>query len=172
VNFRFGSTAALFFTLIENPPHGVFPLVFSLALRFSFFFSTASVPSGHHWRFGVRSSLPLQRCSRARSSSLLRSPTSLIPKPAMFEPIHPSIIRRRDKACCLKARGHERGALLCFILLWDWIPVFISPFFVNGSDSGAWNGLAMGAARWDFLCLCTVGAFRDVRHIRESVGSV
>ena len=61
------------------------------------------------------------------------------------------------------------GLCLCFILFWDWNPVFISPLFVNGSDSGAWNGLAMGAARWDFLCFWTVGAFRDVRHIRECV---
>lgn len=129
VNFGFGSTAALFFTLIENPPYGVFPLVFSLALRFSFFFSTASVPSGHHWRFGVRSSLPLQRCSRARSSSLLCSPTSLIPKPAMFEPTHPSIIGRRDKACCLKTRGHERGALPLFYFVLGLDPCFYLTVF-------------------------------------------
>lgn len=82
----------------------------------------------------------------------------------MFEPTHPSTIGRRDKAYGPKARGHERGALFCFILFWDWNTVFISPLFVDGSDSGAWNGLAMGAARWDFLYLCTVGAFWGVRH--------
>ena len=115
VDFVFGSTAAPFFYSKRKLVTWRFlDRLVSLTLRFSFFF-TASVPSGHYWRFGVRSSLPLQRCSRARSSSLLCSPTSLIPKPAMFEPTHPPTIGRREKACGPKASGHEHGALFCFI---------------------------------------------------------
>lgn len=150
-----------FFFYSKTIRHMAFP-----ARRFFFFFSTASVPSGHHWRFGVRSSLSSDALALARllcSALLSYLSYSQASHVRTHEPTHHRAAR---KACRPKARGHEPGALsfvlFCFVLFCSVLfldPVFISPLFVEGSDSGAWNGLAMGAAIWNFLCFWAVGAF-------------
>lgn len=146
VDFGFGSTAALFFfffTLKDNPPHG--PRPSSLALRFFLFLLHCIGPVWAPLAFR-RAFLHPSPAMLSRSlvfSALLCSPTSLIPKPAMFEPTHPPTIGRREKACGPKACGHEHGALFCFIcftFFWGFFllePCFISPHFAKGSDSGA-----------------------------------
>ena len=174
VDFGFGSTAALFFfTLKDNPPHGASPLVFSLSLSaFSFFFSTASVPSGHHWRFGVF--LPLQRCSRARSSSLLCS--ALLP--LLFPNQQCSNQLTHLPSGGAKRRVVQRlvatSAVLCFVLFCFRIgTLFLSHrFLLTGLIPARGMGWLWVPLDGYFLCFWIVGAFWGVCSEAVRAGSV
>lgn len=109
-------------------------------------------------------------------SALLYSPTSLIPKPAMFELTHLPTIGRREKACGLKARGHEHGALFCFIcftlfppfFFFDWNPVLSHRFLLRGLIPARGMGWLRVPLDGHFLCFWTVRAFQGVCVFRGS----
>jgi hypothetical protein len=120
---------------------------------------------------GVSACVPPSLSSGALAlARLLCSPTSLISKPAMFEPTHPPTIGRREKACGPKARGHEQGVLFCFIcftlffLFFYWNPVLSHRFLLRGLIPARGMGWLRVPLDGYFLCFWTVGALGCARR--------
>lgn len=152
-------------------------LVLPLSLSaFSFFFSTASVPSGHHWRFGVRSSIPLQRCSRARSSSLLCSallpllfPNQRCSNPLTHPPLggakRPVVQRRVATSTVLY---FVLSVLLSFGVFFYWNPVLSHRILLRGLIPAREMGWLWVPLDRYFLCFWTIGALWGVCVFRDS----
>ena len=112
---RFYGRAFFFYSKRQPATWRFPPCLFSLALRFFLFLLHCIGPVRAPLAFRCVPPSPAMLSRSLVFSALLCSPTSLIPKPAMFEPTHPPTIGRREKACGPKASGHEHGALFCFI---------------------------------------------------------
>jgi len=146
-------------------------LVFPLPLSaISFFFSTASVPSGHHWRFGVRSSsLSSDALALARllCSALL---SYLSYSQAGDVRTHsPTYHRAARKGVWSKGSWPRARCFVLFYLFYsvsffffDWNPVLSHRFLLRGLIPAHGMGWLLVPLDGYFLCFWTVGAFRGV----------
>lgn len=153
---------AFFFILKDNPPHG--PRPSSLALRFFLFLlhciGPVWAPLAFRRAFLHPSPAMLSRSLvfSALLSYLSYSQTSDV---RTHSPTHHLAARKGvwSKGSWLRARCFVLFYLFYFVLFFLLKPCFISPHFAEGSDSGAWNGLAMGAARSVFSLLLDRSGF-------------